>query len=341
MENKLLTCEDAREVDLVDYLFALGFQPQKIRGNDYWYLSPLREEKEASFKVNRKLNVWYDHGIGKGGDLIDFGVLYHNINISELLQRLKQNRLFFHPHPSTSQTSFDAGEKEKIKVVDEREIVSQELIDYLSEKRKVSLDVARGFCRQIDFILYGKKHTAIGFKNNRGGYELRNEYFKGSSSPKDITFIENNCSNKCSVFEGFFSFLSFQMLAQKDKKISLQLSNEQPNFLILNSLSFLEKSRKLMEKHDRIHLYLDRDKAGLQATRKALKWSTNYIDKSPFYKRSKDINDYLIKQHKREELKQSHRSRMKFSSFQEPAMFLLRQNYAGFPHVADWRHSER
>jgi len=31
----------------------------------YWYLSPLREEKEASFKVNRKKNVWYDHGIGK------------------------------------------------------------------------------------------------------------------------------------------------------------------------------------------------------------------------------------------------------------------------------------
>src|SRR5438552_9297642 len=110
MENKLLTCEQAKEIDLVDYLFVLGFQPQKIRNNDYWYLSPLREEKEASFKVNRKLNVWYDHGIGKGGDLIDLGVLYHHCTIPELLQKLKQNNLSFHQHSVQSQNPFDAGE---------------------------------------------------------------------------------------------------------------------------------------------------------------------------------------------------------------------------------------
>src|SRR4051812_24505547 len=111
MENKLFTCAEARGIDLVDYLSASGFQPQKIRGNDYWYLSPLREEKEASFKVNRRLNVWYDHGIGRGGDLIDFGVLYHHCTIPELLQKLKQKNLSFHPHPIPLQKSFDAGEK--------------------------------------------------------------------------------------------------------------------------------------------------------------------------------------------------------------------------------------
>src|SRR6266496_5359974 len=131
MENKLLTCEQAREIDLVDYLFSLGFQPQKIRNNDYWYLSPLREEKEASFKVNRRLNVWYDFGTGKGGDFIDFGVLYHHSTIPELLQRLKQNHLSFHPHCIQLQKPFDASEKGKIKVVDEREIVSEKLIEYL------------------------------------------------------------------------------------------------------------------------------------------------------------------------------------------------------------------
>ena len=218
MENKLFTCAETREIDLVDYLFKLNFQPQKIRGNDYWYLSPLREEKEASFKVNRRLNVWYDHGIGRGGDLIDFGVLYHHCTIPELLKRLKQNNLSFHPHRALQQKAFDAGEKEKIKVVGEREIVSQNLIEYLSEQRKISLGVARRFCKEIDFVLYDKKHTAIGFKNSAGGYELRNEYFKGSSSPKDTTLLKNINSKKCLVFEGFFSFLSFQMLLEKDQK---------------------------------------------------------------------------------------------------------------------------
>jgi len=312
MSSGMRACADAKEIDLVDYLFTLGFQPQKIRNNDYWYLSPLREEKEASFKVNRRLNVWYDHGIGKGGDLIDFGVLYHHCSIPELLQKLRQNNLSFHPHFIQSQKPFNAGEKGKIKVVDEREIVSQKLIEYLTEKRKISLEIARRFCREIDFVLYDKKHTAIGFKNCAGGYELRNEYFKGSSSPKDIALIENNHSNKCSVFEGFFSFLSFQKLLEKDKKILLQLPNKQTNFLILNSLSFLEKSSELLEKHDQIHLFLDRDKAGLEATQKALKWSDKFIDKSHCYKHSKDFNDYLIKQYQEQELKGRHRFRMKF-----------------------------
>ena len=59
---------------MVDYLEKLGYMPQKIRGNDYWYLSPFRQEKEPSFKVNRKLNAWYDHGTGRGGNIVDFGM---------------------------------------------------------------------------------------------------------------------------------------------------------------------------------------------------------------------------------------------------------------------------
>ena len=100
MESKLFTCARAKEIDLVDYLFSLGFKPTKIRNNDYWYLSPLRDEKEASFKVNRKLNMWYDFGLGKGGDLIDFGTLYYKCSVSALLEKLKQNSLSFHPQQS-------------------------------------------------------------------------------------------------------------------------------------------------------------------------------------------------------------------------------------------------
>ena len=61
------SCEDAKQIDLVEYLASLNFQPQKVRNQDFWYLSPLRQEKTASFKVNRQKNVWYDHAFGKGG----------------------------------------------------------------------------------------------------------------------------------------------------------------------------------------------------------------------------------------------------------------------------------
>jgi DNA primase len=48
-------------------------------------LSPYREETTASFKVNRSMNRWYDFGDGKGGNIIDFGILYHNCSVKELL----------------------------------------------------------------------------------------------------------------------------------------------------------------------------------------------------------------------------------------------------------------
>ena len=67
-----------------------------------------------------------------------------------------------------------------------------------------------------------------------------------------------------------------------------------------------------MEKHEQIHLYLDSDKAGLQATYQALKWSSKYIDKSIYFKHSKDLNEYLIKRHQQENLKRNYRHRMKF-----------------------------
>src|SRR3954463_16486244 len=101
MSNPNISISEARQMDIVEYLEKLGYQPEKIRNNDYWYLSPLRNEKTASFKVNRKLNAWYDHGIGKGGNIIDFGILYHRCTVSELLQRLQKidGPFFFFPPP--------------------------------------------------------------------------------------------------------------------------------------------------------------------------------------------------------------------------------------------------
>jgi hypothetical protein len=128
----------------------------------------------------------------------------------------------------------------------------------------------------------------IRLKNNSGGYELRNEYFKGSSSPKNVTIINNNSEN-INVFEGMFSFLSFQTLQQNN---SIVLTD----FLVLNSLSFFEKSRNVMEQHQRINLYLDRDNAGLKHRQDALNWSKKYIDKSQLYQHHKDLNDYLVHQ---------------------------------------------
>lgn len=93
---------EAKRIDMVDYLASLGYQPQRIQGLDYWYLSPLRKENTASFKVNRKLNLFYDFGIGQGGSIVDFGMLFHHCTIPQVLEKL-QSFLSFHRHQVISQ----------------------------------------------------------------------------------------------------------------------------------------------------------------------------------------------------------------------------------------------
>src|SRR5204862_403564 len=141
-------------------------------------------------------------------------------------------------------------------------------------------------CKEVDISLYGKTRTLIGFENNAGGYELRGPDFKASSSPKTSTFFDHG-QKYVSVFEGFFDYLSYQTLHQKNPPLT--------NFLALNSLAFFEKEMKRMESHAQVKLYLDRDLAGVKCTKEALKRSVKFIDKSHGYRNCKDLNEWLMK----------------------------------------------
>ena len=305
---KKLLAREAKQIDLVEYLRFLGFIPQKIKGNDYWYLSPLRSEKTASFKVNRKFNVWYDHGIQKGGNLVDFGILFHCCTVGEFLQILaQQNNLSLHPPKSSGiiHTVLKASEKEKIVVMDTRDSIQLVSLQEYLLSRKIPVAIANLFCREVDFDLYDKKYTVIGFPNSAGGYELRSANFKGGSSPKDVTVFGKDLSKEIHVFEGFMDFLSYQVIHQR--KLTM-LPKQQPNFLILNSIGFFEKMKERMEKYPSVHLYLDRDNKGLAVTKEILKVSRKYHDKSYLYENHKDLNAYLMKEHP--DIRQSRRRGM-------------------------------
>lgn len=180
----------------------------------------------------------------------------------------------------------------KIQILNERPITSKHLVDYL-HKRCIPLSIAEQFCREIEFSLYGKKQTAIGFENDPGGYELRSENFKGSSSLKGITIIAND-ANYISVFEVFFNFLSLQfLLSEKNEMQFKELSKIQNDFLILNPLSFFEKIHQQIKKYVAVNLFLDRDGSGIKVMRKVILSDSIYKDQSMFYKDFKDLNDKL------------------------------------------------
>ena len=175
----------------------------------------------------------------------------------------------------------------KIIVLETRSLTEKSLLDYL-QKRCIPVHIANRFCREVDFLLYGRKQTVIGFKNNAGGFELRGPYFKGSGSPKGTSFFDNG-KEKLDVFEGFFNYLSYQAIHQ-------QQTTQLTNFLVLNSLAFFEKEKERMESHQQINLYLDNDTSGKKYTQQALEWSKKFVDQSHLYKAHKDLNASLMQQ---------------------------------------------
>ncbi|MET6998696.1 toprim domain-containing protein [Chitinophaga defluvii] len=278
-----LSIAEVKEMDMVDYLFKLGYEPSKIRYPDFWYPSPLREEKTASFKVNRKLNKWYDHGLGKGGNLIDFAILYHGCTVGEFLQQLGGDLSL--QKPLIRQAVDEDKPENQIKVLQEFSLSSYALLRYL-EQRRIPVDIADKYCREIRYELAGKNYYGIGFKNDLGGFEIRNPYFKASSSPKTITTI-NNGAKEAAVFEGFTDFLSFKSIHKNEPE-------DRFDFVVLNSVSFFEKARPFMEQHDSIRLYLDRDTTGRNYSRYALSLNEKYKDESTLYQNHKDLNDWVM-----------------------------------------------
>lgn len=279
-----MNCQKAKTIQITNYLSSLGFKPSRIVNNNYWYKSMIRDnELQASLKVDIQQNCWYDHGLGEGGNILDLIMKMHGIkSISQALKKLEEKS-------TTSSFSFHQCEKvlpkkytndiQKIEYLN-----NKALLEYIQNHRRINMKTARKYCSAIYYSRNQKPYFAIGFKNDQGGWELRNKYWKGCIGSKAITSIlKGNAS--CSVFEGFIDFLSY-----------LQLYPEQEDncdFIILNSLSNTKGLLSIIEKFDSVNLFLDNDKAGQNATQGLMKTASNTFDQSHLFKPFKDLNEYL------------------------------------------------
>ena len=287
-----MTIQDTKQIQLADYLQSLGYTPVKQQGKSLWYKSPLRNETDASFKVNTELNQWHDFGIGKGGNIIALAAeLYHSENVAYLLERIAERT------PSIRPATFSFGEQKthnsSFQDVQVGELSSPALIDYLRE-RGINIELAKRECKELRFENNGKTYFAIGFPNMAGGYELRNHYFKGCIAPKDITHIRQQGEQRavCYLFEGFMDYLSF-LTIRVDNNPDEPRTNEQ-DYMVLNSVTNLSKAEQLLRPYSRIGCFLDNDQAGQRAYENMKKIFGNRLqDMSHHYKEHKDLNEYL------------------------------------------------
>lgn len=283
-----MNIDQIKQIKLQDFLATMGCKPVKQSGVSLMYLSPLRTEKNASFKINTELNLWYDFGIGRGGNIIDLAeLLYNSSDVSYLIHQIERNApgcvsvSLPTARPNTPQNSF-----ENLQVLS---ITHPALIKYLGE-RCIDIEIARTVCKELHFDTRGKHYFGIGFPNIAGGYEIRNSFFKGGITPKDISLFHNEESKQsCFVFEGFIDFLSFMMLRRKEND-----GLKRQDYLVLNSVSNIHKALEPLSHYENVQCFLDNDEAGRNAyLRLSKELGSSVLDSSSLYSDFKDLNDYL------------------------------------------------
>lgn len=271
---------------------ALGCR--KGPGRDMWF-SPLREESEPSFHIDRNKNLWYDHGTGEGGSIIKLIMMVKHCSCREAENFVKalnpsvvvSQESYRRPNPSTT-----TGPNCEIRKV--REIRSDYLTNYLAA-RKIPLELARRYLKEI--IVYnpqkGLNFTLVGIPNNAGAWAMSAPTGYKSTNKADVTTINNEGSfsktpsaKSVAVFEGFWDFLSWQVM-QGSTKPSCDV-------VVLNSVNNIRKALDYIGKHDKITGFLDNDEAGqkCQATLERA-FPGKVTDMSDLYGKYKDLNEML------------------------------------------------
>mgnify|MGYP006397206571 FL=1 len=289
MKEKRLDCEKARNIDIVSTLANLGHFPVRKTEKEAWFLSPLRKETQASFKVSLKQNYWIDFGTFEGGSTIDLIMKMENCSVKEALERLSGNmdHFSFHRRPNPTKTEHRAN---PIEIIEVKEIEHQALQNYLSS-RKISTNTARKLCKEVHYKIGGRKYFAIGLQNRSGGWELRNRYWKGSTSPKDVSLIKNDSKN-LAITEGVFDMLTLIELRPELLKTH--------ELLVLNTTAFVKRMITEIGEYENVELFLDRDKAGMGMTELLLEKCPNSRDMSFLYEGFKDMNEWKVKSAKDE-----------------------------------------
>jgi hypothetical protein len=284
-----MTYQELKQIEITGFLSQQGFQPVKQTQNDAWYLSPYRNEKTPSFKVNKNRNCWYDYGESRGGDVIRLASIIWNASEKDTVNRLIAlfGPGYIHNHPVKTSAIPDNNE---IIILKNCPITSLSLISYL-KSRKIPLETAKPILREIHYRVgtYKNQYFALGLKNDKGGYDLKSSSkgkdYKRCKSPKFISTFPQPDSTELNLFEGMFDFLS-----------AFVYYHHQPahTSIVLNSVNQIEHVLPLLSHYKKINLYLDNDTAGRCATEKIMCAHPTCKNYSQLlYPGFKDFNEFL------------------------------------------------
>ena len=284
-----------RSIDLVTFCTdKLGLRVVHDIGGRVYFYSPFRSETMPSFTVSRRTNRYKDWGIdttdkSSGGDIINLVMSLENVDFKTACNHLMGD------YQREDAPKFEPlREKEElpgIMVMDERTIEDKSLVSYI-QHRGIDIDLCRIYCTEVDVRFpYSKKdpdelYTVIGFKNDSGGYEVRNSWMKRSTRPKHIRTIKGNLTNEWCVFEGFFDYLSALMY--------FGVEQMRTTSVVLNTTAFLGNLYPFMAENKMNWMYLDTDGTGRKKIGEMKEFGIAHTDCSYLYEGYKDFNEMWV-----------------------------------------------
>ena len=80
-----------QQISLLDYVEGQDWKPvRRIAGGRLMGLCPLHTDRKPSFLLDPNKNLFYCYGCGRGGDVIRFAELYHQVKFSEAVALLRE-----------------------------------------------------------------------------------------------------------------------------------------------------------------------------------------------------------------------------------------------------------
>lgn len=294
--------EEIKKIDITDLLNHLGYNPVRKKGSQWYYNSPFRDERTASFSVSTEKNIWKDFGDSRAGNIIDLAIaLRGNCTLHSALMWLEEQykcfgtgisvddnirkKTFLNPkRPSESD----------IRDVHIEPLTHRALLSYLMS-RSIPIDIGIKYCKEVHYTVFNKEYFGICFMNILGGMEIRNPYFKGchgEKAPSVITLEKDRKTEFCCVFEGFMDFLSYMTLKQRGNDHIVQ--SEACDCIVLNSTSIASKAVPFINVYGKAYCYLDNDDAGKAAFHcLKTKCSNKVFYVSTQFDKYKDLNEYI------------------------------------------------
>ena len=288
-----MNCSQAKNISIRAVLESFSLNPSKENSRTAFYFALDREEKTPSLSVDFSKNTAFDFGTGKNYDSISIVQTMKGCSVSDALKYLEQFNFSFQEQ-NLKLENLPKG----YEIIEVKKIQHPALLDYLKSR---NVEDQKKWVEEIHYRMNDKNYFGIGFKNDSGGYEIRNAYSKICLGKKDITSIKND-SKDVRIFEGFFDFLSF-------KKVENYLEKQRSDYIILNSVFMINKIKNDLGNYQNIELYFDNDDAGTRAVEIIKTDLKNAEDCRILYSSFKDLNDWLIQNNPTEERQVKYRRR--------------------------------